>query len=181
MRKKYLPIYAVSLFLLILGLAGLYGYLTLAKPIRVKRIFPVRPIAPVQVPDQKTLDEMATLQDRMGDLLRPVPENAQPVSLRAFGYIPVHAGKMRKGGGGPGLIRGDSHLLTMAFKGMARGFCVIDGTFYQQGASLPDGSVIRRVERNRVLLVKRKQKVWIDMIKADPFREQDARKTGDKE
>jgi len=181
MRKKYLPIYAVSLFVLALALAGVYAYRVLANPIRVKRMPSMKPVSTVLVPDEKTLDEMAKLENQMGELLQPVAEKAEPVNLRLFGYEPVRKGKLNHGRGGPGLLRKNVHLLTMAFKGMTKGFCVIDGTFYPQGASLPDGSIIRRVERNRVLLVKRKQKIWIGMVKEGPIQEQKASKTGENE
>jgi len=181
MRRKYLPIYAISLFLLAFGLAGFYGYRALANPIRVKRISLVKSAPTVEVPDQQTLDEMTKLQSQMGRLLQPAPEKMEPVNLKLFGYEPVRQGDLRKGGVGAGLVGGSTHLLTMAFKGMTKGFCVIDGVFYPQGASLPDGSIIRRVERNRVLLVKRKRKAWIEMVKAGLIQEEGARKTGEKE
>jgi hypothetical protein len=180
MRKKYLPTYAISLFLLAFGLAGFYGYRALANPVRVERISLVKPVSTLLVPDEQALGEMAKLQDQMGRLLQPVPEKLEPVNLRLFGYEPVRQGALRQGNGGTGLLRENIHLLTMAFKGMTKGYCVIDGSFYPQGASLPDGSIIRRVERNRVLLVKRKQKLWIDMVKEGPIQEQKARKTGEK-
>ncbi|MBW2095137.1 MAG: hypothetical protein JRI80_09630 [Deltaproteobacteria bacterium] len=180
MRKKYLPIYAVAFFLLAFGLAGFYAYLVLTNPLRVKPVSPAKPVPALLVPDEQTLDEMAKLEKQMGRLLQPVPEKMEPVNLKLFGYEPVREGKLKHGRGGPGLLRENMHLLTMAFKGMTKGFCVIDGTFYPQGASLPDGSIIRRVERNRVLLVKRNRKIWIDMGKEALIQELKASKTGER-
>lgn len=181
MRKKYLPIYAVSLFVLALALVGVYAYRVLTGPIRVKGVPPVKTVSTVLIPDQKTLEEMTKLENRMGELLKPVSERREPVNLKLFGYEPVQKGKLYRGRVGPGLLRKSVHLLTMAFKGLSKGFCVIDGIFYPQGASLPDGSVIRRVERNRVLLIKRKQKIWVDMVKEGSIQEHKASKTGEDE
>ena len=44
-----------------------------------------------------------------------------------------------------------------------RRFCVIDGSFYAEGASLPDGATIVKVETNRVLINKDDSKEWIDI------------------
>jgi hypothetical protein len=179
MRKKYLPIYVAALFLTALGVMGFCAYGSLASPKRVTRISSVKPIVTPTVPDQETFAAMMKLQDQLGTLARTVPGKPEPVNLRLFGYVPVRPMDLRKGDVGPGLQSGDTHFLTMAFRGMTKGFCVIDGTFYAQGASLPDGSLIRRVEHSRVLLVKMKRKVWLKMAKAGPIQEQEARKTGE--
>jgi hypothetical protein len=40
---------------------------------------------------------------------------------------------------------------------------VIDGSFYEEGADLPDGARIEKVEPNRVLLRKKEFTAWISV------------------
>ncbi len=181
MTKKYVSIYTVSILLVALAVAGFQAYRVFASPIRVKRLVVQKPVSTVMVPDEQVLREMASLQNDMGKLIQPISVQREPVNLKLFGYEAVQRGKMRKRLSGLGLGWNNTHFLTMAFKGAKKGFCVIDGTFYPQGAQLPDGSIIRTVERNRVLLVKRKRKIWVDMVKEGRIKEQGTGKTGEKE
>ncbi len=180
MRRKYLSIYAVSLLFAAPVAAGFYAYWILSVPIRVKALSRAKPASMITVPDEQAVREMSRLQNEMGRLAQPVSEGREPVNLKLFGYEPVRRGELH--GAGRGLVYGreNAHLLTMAFRGGEKGFCVIDGTFYAQGANLPDGSIIRRVDRNRVLLVKKKRKVWVDLVKDSAARAENASKPGEK-
>jgi len=180
MRRKYLSIYAVSLLFAASVAAGFYAYWILSMPIRVKASPRAKPVSMITVPDEQTMREMSRLQNEMGRLTQPVSGGREPVNLKLFGYEPVQPGQLHRAGRGVAYGQENTHLLTMAFRGGDKGFCVIDGTFYAQGGNLPDGSIIRRVERNRVLLVKRKRKIWVDMVKDSAAREENASKPGEK-
>jgi hypothetical protein len=180
MRRKYLSIYAVSLLFAAPVAAAFYAYWIFSMPMRVKALSRAKPAAMVTVPDEQTVREMGRLQNDMGRLAQPVSEGKEPVNLKLFGYEPVQRGDLHGTGGKVFYGQENTHLLTMAFRGEEKGFCVIDGTFYAQGANLPDGSIIRRVGRNRVLLVKKKRKVWVDMVKDSAAREDKASKPGEK-
>jgi len=51
--------------------------------------------------------------------------------------------------------------LSFAFVSDNKKFCVINGRFYSEGGTLPDGTLIDRVESERVRVSKNKLKKWL--------------------
>lgn len=51
--------------------------------------------------------------------------------------------------------------LSFAFSSETQKFCVINGRFYSEGGTLPDGAFIDTVEAERVLVSKNKLKKWL--------------------
>ena len=53
------------------------------------------------------------------------------------------------------------YRLSFALVSKNKKFCVVDGSFYGEGSSLPDGGRILRIEPNRILIQKKRFKKWI--------------------
>jgi hypothetical protein len=51
--------------------------------------------------------------------------------------------------------------LSFAFVSDSKKFCVINGKFYSEGNTLPDGALIDRVESERVRVYKNKLEKWL--------------------
>jgi len=56
-----------------------------------------------------------------------------------------------------------THALTFTFASNEKKFCIIDGSFYAQGAKLPDGGEIVNIETGRVRVKKEKSSQWISL------------------
>jgi hypothetical protein len=128
----------------------------------------IAPVADIAVPDKAVLDKMDRLEHSMPILAAPMPHMREPSDLSAFGYAEVAPTERRlvPGSDGHGLTA--SHRLSLAFEGRAKRFCVIDNRLYTEGALLPDGATIVRIESRRVLIAKKSIQQWLAM---DPLPE----------
>ena len=58
-----------------------------------------------------------------------------------------------------------NYSVSLAFSAEEKGFCIIDGLFYQQGAFLPDDAQIVAIEPRRVMVMKDNLQQWISVEK----------------
>lgn len=128
-------------------------------------------MADIAVPGKTALRRMDRLERSLPILAAPLPHMREPSDLSAFGYVEVSPaeGKGTAGSDGHGLA--GSHRLSLAFEGQAKRFCVIDNQFYTEGALLPDGATIIRIESRRVLIAKKSIQQWLAM---DPLPKDEA-------
>lgn len=161
MKRKYYGLLSVVLILLTLTATVLYAIKVshrMAKEIRTSRI---KPSPSISVPDPAAIKEIDRLEERVMGLARPKRSDLSPVNLGLFGYRPIRKPKVvareRK-------IILPSHMdysISLAFSSVAKRFCVIDGIFYTEGSSLPDGGKVVQIEPKRVLIKKYRLKEWI--------------------
>ena len=64
-----------------------------------------------------------------------------------------------------------AHELTFVFASSEKSFCIIDGSFYAQGAELPGGGKIVKIEPDRVRVKKGKSAQWIPLSKTTKWGE----------
>ena len=64
-----------------------------------------------------------------------------------------------------------AHTLTFTFASNEKKFCIIDGSFYAQGAELPDGEKIVEIETGRVQVKKGKTIQWISLSESTKWGE----------
>jgi len=160
-KRKHYGILSVVLILLALTATVLYAInasYKIADEIRISRI---KPFPSISVPDSSTIKEIEGLEERIVALGQPRRENISPVDLRLFGYQPMERPKFTKRGRKVILPTRMNYSLTLAFSSGKKRFCVIDGAFYPEGSSLPDGGRIVRIEPNRVLVSKHRLEEWM--------------------
>lgn len=161
MKRKYYGLLSVALILLSLAATVLYAMKVshrLAEEIRISRI---KPFPSIPVPDPAAIKEIEALEERMIGLVRSRRSDLSPVNLSLFGYQPMDRPKVAARGREIVLPSHMDYSLTLAFSSGKKRFCVIDGAFYSEGASLTDGGKIVRIEPNRVLVSKHRLKEWI--------------------
>ena len=161
MKRKHYGLLSVALILLALTATTFYAIKVshrMAKEIRTSRI---KPSPSISVPDLAAIKEIEGLEERVMDLARPKRSDLSPVNLGLFGYQPMKKPKAIKR---ERTIIVPSHMdysISLAFSSPAKRFCVIDGVFYTEGSSLPDGGEVMRIEPKRVLISKYRSKEWI--------------------
>ncbi len=121
----------------------------------------------VSAPGSETIKEMKQLENIMPQLMNPSESDSgsSGAQLGLFGYYTFGGRTIRTPGGKPELSSQMNYALSLAFWGSEKRFCVIDDKFYTEGASLPDGGKIVRVELNRVLIKKQNITKWITLEK----------------
>ena len=112
-----------------------------------------------QGPLPELLTEMNVLEPELDSLAKPTPGKRLLVRLEALGYQRMKKPGVRKG---PQLRleREFGHSVSFAFIGDGKRFCVVDGSFYPEGAPLPNGGKILKVMPQRVLIEEGKIKRW---------------------
>jgi hypothetical protein len=123
-----------------------------------------------EIPSSGAVQEIAQLTGRIDSLNDGLVHDKAKADLKLFGYEPQEDGDSYGTLGVTGEENaGDSltgYTVSLAFSSQAKGFCVIDGKFYSQGAILPDGAKIVKVEAQRVLIHKFNLKRWIPVTES---------------
>ena len=164
MKRKHLAAAAIVFGLLSIGVAGVDAYKTFLHGAQEPHSMRMGWFSKPSMPSPAVIREMEVLEMRMKDLLRPPSSRPSQADLRLFGHTPekdaiedaqpAEAEPVTK-------ISWAAYVVTLAFRSGNTGFCVIDGNFYEQGATLPSGVKIARVERERVLLRHDNAMEWI--------------------
>jgi hypothetical protein len=163
MKPKYLGLAGICIALAAAG-ATLW-FETLHHPISADNtgFRPVVPLADIAVPDQAVLRRMDLLERSMPMLAAPLPHMPNSSDLSAFGYVEVSPAEGKWAAGAKGPEQNGSHRLSLAFEGSAKRFCVIDDRLYTEGAQLPDGAIVIKIESRRVLIAKKSIQKWLAM------------------
>jgi len=161
MKRKHYGLVSVILIFLALAATVLYAIKVSHKMAAEIRISRIKPFPSISVPDPATIKEINALEESIIGLAHPRKSNISPVNLSLFGYQPMKRPKKVAKGREMLLPSRMDYSLTLAFSSDKKRFCVIDGAFYPEGSSLPDGGKIVRIEPNRVLVSKHRLKEWI--------------------
>ena len=161
MKRKHYGLLSVVLILLSLAATVFYAIKISHKMTEEIRISKIKPFPSLSVPDPITIKEIEGLEERVIGLARPKRSDLSPVNLSLFGYQPMKRPKVSTKSRKVFLPSHMDYSLSLAFSSGKKRFCVIDGAFYPEGASLPDGAKIVRIEPNRVLVSKHRRKEWV--------------------
>lgn len=124
----------------------------------------IQPLSEIDVPNKSALEKMDLLERHMHLLSSPPPLIQRKVDLSALGYMPVMPG-IGEGSGDPNSGSTiPAHRVTMAFDGKMKRFCIIDSSLYPEGAILPDGATILKIESTRVLIAKESLRQWLSVV-----------------
>jgi len=161
MKRKHYGLLSIALILLTLTATAFYAIKIshrMAEEIRTSRI---KPSPSISVPNPAAIKEIDRLEERLMDLAHPKRLGISPVNLGLFGYQPMKKPKVMKRERKIILPSHMDYSISLAFSSPAKRFCVIDGAFYTEGSSLPDGGKVVRIEPKRVLIKKYRSKEWI--------------------
>ena len=117
------------------------------------------------VPDMTVMKEVSKLERKMMELANPIePESTSDQSIRFWHYSDndYSRNKTLDQRGEKVNLRA-TYALTFTFASGKKKFCIIDGSFYPQGAELPDGGKILKIESGKVLVKKGELTTWISI------------------
>jgi len=165
-------------FVVLVVMGGVGIYFLVRAALQSPHFLPRRPVALGALGEQPSPEMLADIQLLEGELdllARPKAGKSTNVSLRAFGYEEVRKSVGIAKGRQLHLRPRRKHTVSFAFVGDGKGFCVIDGSFYPQGASLPEGERILKVLPHKVLIEKGKIRSWFP-VEAGEERRQNKQK-----
>ena len=161
MKAKHTSLMMVLLVLVTVGLGIMYELHRHKDDSAASRNRLGKPLSEIKVPDKPVLAKMDRLDRRMHLLSAPPPRVVGQIDLSALGYIPISPGKAGLNTGVASRTLSSGHRVTMAFDGRGNRFCIIDSKLYPEGAVLPDGATIVKIESRRVLIAKESLQKWL--------------------
>ncbi len=150
-------------FILVLGTV-LVSVIVVAKPafesagVTERRIPLLLPAT--KGPNEEVVARMMRLEPLLESLARPRMSQGKEVHLEAFGYRSVGQVSGHSKGRKMRLKRQLRHSISFAFCGGMKCFCVVDGTFYPEGAVLVRGGKILRILPRKVLIEEGRVRKW---------------------
>lgn len=162
MKPKHYSLIAILLAVTVVGMVSWYEIYILGIVHTTSGQGAMQPLSEIKVPDQFALEEMDRIERSMHMLSTPPPQIMRQVDLSALGYVPVTSGGFIGKGESYRASMAD-HQVTMAFKGQVNRYCIIDSKLYPEGAVLPDGATIVKIESRRVLIAKESLQQWLDV------------------
>lgn len=161
MKRKYQGVAVLSMGVIAITAIGLYfasgmwiGSDAVANAPRRKAIH-------IKVPTDEQVQQMDKLYDRMGMLTVPSQRKVAGEKLSLFGYqgrkqsVAVLREKELEG-----LGRREFQLSLVVVAGI-QNYCIIDGSFMAEGASMDDGTKVLKIESHRVLIARNQERKWI--------------------
>jgi hypothetical protein len=163
MRPKHLSLLTIVLSILVIGGAAWVELVALRQDRPPARRDAVMPLFEVKVPPTPVLEQMDYLERRMHLLSAPPPQIKLRADLSGLGYVPLTSSDRKLPTGTSAQKPGPDYRLTLAFHGRVKRYCVIDDHLYPEGALLPGGATIVKIESRRVLIAKESLRQWLDI------------------
>jgi hypothetical protein len=161
MRPKYQGLFTFILTLAVCAAAGGYYY---SKIWRLP--MPEPEFAGLVDDDAKALSDgqiqaMQRLMSRMTALAVPKNKSQDEVSMALFGQAPVLSGSIQ-----PPAAAGNEgeYALSLTILAGAKRLCIINGSLFTQGASLPDGAVVAQIEPKKAKIISQGKIKWVPLI-----------------
>lgn len=161
MKSKHLSFIFVIVSLLTVGGGLWFETQTAMMGARASGLPAMAPLSDFKVPSKAQLEKMDRLERAMALLSTPLPGRQSKADLAALGYVPVKLDQPNDMFGPEAMSLLKRYQISLAFEGQFRRFCVIDGRLHAEGASLPDGAAILKIESKRVLISKQDNRQWV--------------------
>ncbi len=111
-------------------------------------------------PEPEVFQKAMEFEPILTSLARPGALLAKGVDLSAFGYQNIREASGPFKGRKMMLRKELTHSVSFAFCGGRKCFCVVDGTFYPEGAVLDSGGKILRILPRKVLIEEGQVRKW---------------------
>jgi hypothetical protein len=161
MRRKHLSVTIICFALTVTGMVLWFEVRHLKTSEFVSSAGTIRPLSEIKVPSKSALEQMDRLERQMHLISAPPPQIRRRADLSAMGYVPVSPSRNGSDGVHNSKLAASAYRVTMAFDGQIKRYCIIDSKLYPEGAMLPDGNAIIKIESTRVLIAKENLQQWL--------------------
>ncbi len=163
MKRKHHGLVAVCLIFTTLFATGVYAFHTFKEAGKKVHINRMKSLPDIIVPNQAEIREMGMLENKINTLVFPVESGRKTANLILFGYQPFNNKAGHPSRKSPATVKSD-YSVTFAFYSKNNRFCIINGELYTEGAILPGGEKIAKIEPKRVLINKHRLGMWIPLV-----------------
>jgi hypothetical protein len=165
MKRKYHGLISIVIIVVVLIPTAIYAVYSLQGPVRAKPFRSTGISSEYAVPDMTVMNEIFKLERKMIALANPTDlESMSDQPIRFWHYSDQHYSPYKTiDQGGEKVNFNATYALTFTFASGEKKFCIIDGSFYTQGADLPDGGKIVKIEAGKVWVKKGELRTWISL------------------
>ncbi len=164
MKKKHHGLIAVCLIITTLFATVAYALHTFKDAGKKVHVNSMKQLPDITVPSQAEIREMGELANKINTLVFPSGADRKTANLKLFGYQPFN-NKVNPDYSGrktAATVKTD-YIVTFAFCSEKNRFCIINEALYKEGATLPGGEKIAKIEPKRVLINKQRLGMWIPL------------------
>lgn len=165
MKRKHHGMISMVIIILVLVPTAIYAVYSLQIPVKSNTIRITRNSSEFIVPDNTVMKEISKLEGKMMKLVDPVgSESISDQPIRFWNYSNQHYSRSKSiDQGAEQVDLKAAYDLTFTFDSGDKKFCIIDGSFYPQGADLPNGEKILKIESGKVCVSKGETTTWISL------------------
>ena len=165
MKRKHHGMISIVIIVMVLIPTAIYAVYSLQVPVKVDTARLQGTSSEIIVPDMNVMKDISKLERKMTALADPVEsESVYDQPIRFWNYSDQHYSPYKASDQGVEKVKlKTSYALTFTFASDEKKFCIIDGSFYSQGADLPDGGKIMKIESGRVWVKKGELTIWISL------------------
>jgi len=165
MKRKHHGLISIIIVAVVLLPTAIYAVYSLNVPIKGDTIGAKGTSSQNIVPDVTVIKEISKLEKKMTELAKPIEMESVPdQTIRFWQYSDQHSPhykRIHKKGEKANFEA--IYALTFTFASGKKKFCIIDGSFYGQGADLPGGGKILKIESGKVKVKKGELMSWISL------------------
>ena len=165
MKRKHHGLISIVIIVLVLVPTAIYAVYSLQDPIMGNTVRLTGTSSEFIVPDMTVMKEISKLERKMMDFNNPIElESTSEQHIRFWHYSDQHYSRNKTIDQlGERVNFKAAYALTFTFASGEKKFCIIDGSFYPQGADLPDGGRILKIESGKVWVKKGELTTWISL------------------
>lgn len=165
MKRKHHGLISIVIIVVVLIPTAIYAVYSLHDPITAKSFHLTGTSSEYAVPNMSIMKEISKLETKMMGLANPIElESVNDQSIRFWHYSDQHYSRYKTiDQAGEKVNFKAAYALTFTFASGEKKFCIIDGSFYPQGADLPDGGKILEIESGKVCVKKGELTTWISL------------------
>jgi hypothetical protein len=165
MKRKHHGLISIVIMVVVLIPTAIYAVYFLQVPVKGDTVRLAGTSSEFTIPDMTVMKEISKLEGKMTALANPVePESVYDQPIRFWHYSDQHYSPNKTiDQGGERVDFKLIYALTFTFTSGEKKFCIIDGSFYPQGADLPDGGKILKIKSGKVCVKKGELTTWISL------------------
>jgi len=165
MKRKHHGLISIVIIVVVLIPTAIYAVYFLQVPVKSNTVRFMETSSEFIVPDMTVMKEISKIESKMMELANPIElESVSDQSIRFWQYSDQNNSRYKTlDQRGENVDFKASYALTFTFTSGEKKFCIIDGSFYTQGADLPDGGKILKIESGKVWVKKGELTTWISL------------------
>ena len=165
MKRKHHGMISIIIIVVVLIPTAIYAVYSLQVPLKGNTVRLTGTSSEFIVPDMTVMKEISKLEKKMAKLANPIElESLSDQPIRFWQYSDQHHPNYKPINSEGETVNIETvHALTFTFTSGEKKFCIIDGSFYPQGADLPDGGKILKIESGKVWVKKGELMTWISL------------------